>query len=974
MEALAGARPGARAWILDTFGLLGSGKTKFLERLRAELPARRPTATFEIALSQADQLRGSEGRDLTRAAERFCDVVGRLVDDFVAQEPERSEKEARRAMEPVTLALTDARKPVAPIQSHARVLSIFSRFEQPSIGAVRAILSDTFVAQDIEKKQTALAEKLAETLPSALHGRSALVTIDGFEWVAGGPLGDWLLHLVNRLSDTVAVLARTPGGAAPVMTDADVVTKALPPLTSEEIATLLGSCLQTTHGRRPPGRSRDGVQQGPCPDGRPRRSSPGAARAGRARRGRGEAAAAGTPRGPGEGARRSRRRDPRARRSRGRGARALQLDRPTLRRAAAGGGRRARGRRRRGRGRRAPALLLRRSRAGPARRLLRRPRLHPRRARAAADDDDPERARKRHAVAAEHIARWLAEYEEGEFPDGRKAYGAWYRYERAEWRAAVQEWLYHEARGAGGPGAKRMREQARLRFARLFFDAFWWWGCYSDFPAIRTLLADWRATQADVAWTTQLVSFLEAYPTGWDKDDDPERWAQVERSLRLVRAACGLAGDPARDDEEQRHVRGLMENFSAHAERYARADDHDAERRAYEKALEHYDQAARIFTADDDEWDLAWTVFERAELHLEHGGAEAHEDWLAAVDLLPELGDDELTANVYRLAADARWPESPQHAFALHGRAILHAYLFQGRYQGMRYRPDAYTLEFYAEQVERALDRLVGARAGRRRRRGGRGSADPPARRRRARCRDGHSRLRRRRPRPTGAALSGATRRGRPRTRRVRLPRGLGGERRRNGRATRDGPAGRLVSAEIRPMRVEDLPAVYNLGLRCYHVLDKPYNYWSVREVADHFEGQPGLCFVAAEGDDVVGFVLGAESYEILEDTGHLEWVAVAPEHRRDGLGDTPDRRLRRGAARPQPQARRRGRLERERVVARALPARGLGRGHLGHVLHSPARLRPRRAASQRACSARSAANGSLPTPLLRAAAAWAAT
>ena len=85
-------------------------------------------------------------------------------------------------------------------------------------------------------------------------------------------------------------------------------------------------------------------------------------------------------------------------------------------------------------------------------------------------------------------------------------------------------------------------------------------------------------------------------------------------------------------------------------------------------------------------------------------------------------------------------------------------------------------------------------------------------------------------------------------------------------------------------MRVEDLPAVYNLGLRCYHVLDKPYNYWSVREVADHFEGQPGLCFVAAEGDDVVAFVLGAESYEILEDTGHLEWIAVAPEHRREGL------------------------------------------------------------------------------------------
>ena len=92
------------------------------------------------------------------------------------------------------------------------------------------------------------------------------------------------------------------------------------------------------------------------------------------------------------------------------------------------------------------------------------------------------------------------------------------------------------------------------------------------------------------------------------------------------------------------------------------------------------------------------------------------------------------------------------------------------------------------------------------------------------------------------------------------------------------------MSAAIRSMQVEDLPAVYRLGLRCYDVLDKPYNYWSVREVADHFETETELCFVADVGGDVVGFALGAASYEILDDTGHLEWIAVAPEHRREGL------------------------------------------------------------------------------------------
>jgi ribosomal protein S18 acetylase RimI-like enzyme len=92
------------------------------------------------------------------------------------------------------------------------------------------------------------------------------------------------------------------------------------------------------------------------------------------------------------------------------------------------------------------------------------------------------------------------------------------------------------------------------------------------------------------------------------------------------------------------------------------------------------------------------------------------------------------------------------------------------------------------------------------------------------------------------------------------------------------------AGATIRPAQVEDLPAIYRLGLRCYDVRDKPYNYWSVREVADHLEQESALCFVAEEDGVVAGFVLGAETYEILKDTGHLEWIAVAPEHRRGGL------------------------------------------------------------------------------------------
>jgi ribosomal protein S18 acetylase RimI-like enzyme len=87
-------------------------------------------------------------------------------------------------------------------------------------------------------------------------------------------------------------------------------------------------------------------------------------------------------------------------------------------------------------------------------------------------------------------------------------------------------------------------------------------------------------------------------------------------------------------------------------------------------------------------------------------------------------------------------------------------------------------------------------------------------------------------------------------------------------------------------MKVNDFAAVYELGLRCYNVTDKPYNYWSLAEVADHLQRNPELCFVADLEGEVAGFILGDATFEIIEDTAHLEWIAVSPEHRRRGIAD----------------------------------------------------------------------------------------
>src|SRR6266508_2206259 len=129
-------------------------------------------------------------------------------------------------------------------------------------------------------------------------------------------------------------------------------------------------------------------------------------------------------------------------------------------------------------------------------------------------------------------------------------------------------------------------------------------------------------------------------------------------------------------------------------------------------------------------------------------------------------------------------------------------------------------------------------------------------------------------------------------------------------------------------MEVKDFAAVYELGLRCYKVTDKPYNYWSLAEVADHLQRNPELCLVADVEGDVAGFILGDATFEIIEDTAHLEWLAVSPEHRRRA-----PRRC--GGRRPEDRkgADRRGRGQRQSLLAGARAKTRLSRGSFRHVL-----------------------------------------
>jgi ribosomal protein S18 acetylase RimI-like enzyme len=92
-----------------------------------------------------------------------------------------------------------------------------------------------------------------------------------------------------------------------------------------------------------------------------------------------------------------------------------------------------------------------------------------------------------------------------------------------------------------------------------------------------------------------------------------------------------------------------------------------------------------------------------------------------------------------------------------------------------------------------------------------------------------------------------------------------------------------MTDVTIRPITVHDFGAVYELGTRCYDVTAIPYNYWSIGSVAKYLE--TSLSVVAEENGQIVGFLLGAESFEEDKETAYLEWLAVDAEHRRRGLG-----------------------------------------------------------------------------------------
>ena len=274
------------------------------------------------------------------------------------------------------------------------------------------------------------------------------------------------------------------------------------------------------------------------------------------------------------------------------------------------------------------------------------------------------------------------------------SYQSWFRYEQPAFQGLESDWLYHLSRLTG-----TNRQDGRLGIARIFLDAFWWWGCYIPFPFCEQILADWSdatsGNDEDRAWGLQLQTVYDSYPKGWRKADAPAgQWAKVRLALRYLWDHCRFSERPG--DPDMQHIRGILDLFAADAARFVDPGDQEAE--------EQLKDAAEQFAANDDEWNVAWVEFYRADL------AVAREQTDLAMSMAkesaerhPGLDDDELVANLHRVCADAQWlRRDPGAALDAYARAVAHAYRFQ-----VKDVQDEYTDAFQEEMIDRSMERLA---------------------------------------------------------------------------------------------------------------------------------------------------------------------------------------------------------------------------------------------------------------------------
>lgn len=326
-----------------------------------------------------------------------------------------------------------------------------------------------------------------------------------------------------------------------------------------------------------------------------------------------------------------------------------------------------------------------------------------------------ERAQSLNRLAAAHYLARLQSLEQSFQEGDDSSYGAMYRYENPEWQDCQDNWLYYFSQTG-------YDSEASLSFLHVWFDGFWWWGCFTDegFDFCDELLLEWEnrlslsasapsssaagpRLERRVQGLDLLHRFKQAYPKE-TVDRNSGSWPEVAATILALRSLSALDGDAAElQNASARHVRALTDVFLAEAARFGERDIKAAE--AY------YREALGLFRQDDEQWNIAWILFHLADT-LGEAGDYAAIPALCAESLALGLdgGDHEVVALDRRLLGDAAFAQGDASAAIEHyALAIEHAYRFQVEPRD----PDDYTLQFYADLAARVADGLLAGTEGR---------------------------------------------------------------------------------------------------------------------------------------------------------------------------------------------------------------------------------------------------------------------
>lgn len=307
-----------------------------------------------------------------------------------------------------------------------------------------------------------------------------------------------------------------------------------------------------------------------------------------------------------------------------------------------------------------------------------------------------------HHRAAAYFANWLKDFDQNEDGQGDASdsgsYRYQYRYEDPSWQAAMDEFLYHVAR-SGDP------RQAVLEFGSIYFSAFWWWGCFAEFPFCTKLLKQ-AATRRLSEEARAALDLLGAFDASYPKESEQDReagWFRVEHSLTELRKLGGLEENVDGTSGSVRYTRALTDIFLAEACRFGRKD---------------YDQAERLYRdaqamLPDSDWSCPWAHYHLGDMYLDMGRLDDAGIEVArclalaeAPQLMLKDRDNEVIANAWRLRLELAL-QLGKNGEALEGlqRSVLHGFAFQA----VPEPPDEYTVPFYGQitaRVARALQAL----------------------------------------------------------------------------------------------------------------------------------------------------------------------------------------------------------------------------------------------------------------------------